>query len=89
LHCWLYDDTKPQVIGNKIYEGTDCLKAALQSGMTSLQVIVGSVKSVGWGSNETLALLYLVPWLITLTYGVKTQDLKHFDSRHRPEHPLM
>jgi len=44
--------------------------------MTSLQVMVASARSVGWGSNETLALLYLVPWPSTLTYGVKTPDSK-------------
>ena len=52
--CLKHDVTKPDVIGNRICEGTDCLKAALSSGMTSLQVLVGC------GSNEALTLLYLV-----------------------------
>ena len=42
--------------------------------MTSLQVIIASTRSVGWGSNETVKLLCLVPWPSTLTYGVKTGD---------------
>jgi len=32
------------------------------SGMTSLWVAVASITSVVWGRNETLTLLYLVPW---------------------------
>jgi len=41
VQCWFqYDATKPQVMENKICECTDCLKAALSSGMTSLQVVV-------------------------------------------------
>jgi len=32
------------VIENSICEGTDCLKAALSSGVTSLQVVVVSAK---------------------------------------------
>jgi len=37
---------KPGVIENRICEGTDCLKAALRSGMAGLQVMVASAKSV-------------------------------------------
>jgi len=69
--------TKPQVIKNKICEGTDPLKAALRSGMTSLQMIVAFARSVGWGSNEAVPLLYLITWPSTPTYRVKTHDSKH------------
>jgi hypothetical protein len=61
---------------NTFCEGTDRLQAALQSGMTSLQVIIASARSVGWGSNETVTLLCLVPWPISPTYRVKTGDSK-------------
>jgi len=43
-----------------ICEGTDCLKVVLSSGMTSLEVMVATARSVGWGSNEAVTLLYLV-----------------------------
>jgi hypothetical protein len=37
VHYWfLYDGNKPQMIENKICEGTDCLNAALSSCVTSL-----------------------------------------------------
>ena len=52
-----YEATKPEVIQNKICEGTDCLNAALNSGMASLQVMVASARSLGWGSSENLTLL--------------------------------
>ena len=52
---------KARVIENRICEGTDCLKAALSSGVTSLQVVVVSARSVSRGSNEAVTLLYLVP----------------------------
>jgi len=67
-----FDATKADVTENRICEGTDCLKAALSSGMTSLQVMVDSAKSVCWGSNEAVTLLYLVPWPSTPAYRVKT-----------------
>jgi len=70
------------VIQNDIFEGTDCLKAALSSDMASLQVMVASARSVGWGSNEKLTLLYIVLWASTPTYRVKTQDLKLYDCHH-------
>jgi hypothetical protein len=60
--CFHYDATKPNVIENKIREGTDCLKAALSSGMTSVQFLVASAKSVSCWSLESEALLYLVLW---------------------------
>ena len=80
LQCWsYYDTTKPGVIENRICEGTDCLKGALSSGVTSLQVVVVSARSVNWGSNEAVTLLCLVPSPSTPTYRVKTQDSKHID----------
>jgi glutamine cyclotransferase len=65
---------------NMFFEGTDCLNSALQSGMASLKVMIASARSFGWGSNETVKLLYLVTWPNTLTYRVKTQDSKRYDS---------
>jgi hypothetical protein len=41
------------------------------------------------GSNKAVTLLYLVTWPSTLTYRVKTQDSKLYDSHHWPESPLM
>ena len=58
-------------------EGTDCLKAALSSGVTSLQVVVVSARSVSRGSNEAVTLLYLVSSPSTPPYRVKSQDLNH------------
>jgi len=46
--------------------------------MTSLQSVFVSATSVGRGSNEAVTLLYLIPWPITPTYGLKTQDSKHY-----------
>jgi hypothetical protein len=46
-------------------------------------------KSVGWGINKAVTLLYVVPWPSSLTYRVKTQDLKGYDSHNRPDSPLM
>jgi hypothetical protein len=57
-----YDDTKPQVIENKICEVTDHLKAALRSGMTSLQVIIASARSVGFGGGA------MIPWHCCIVY---------------------
>jgi hypothetical protein len=59
--CFWNDTSKPKVIEYKISEGTDCPKAALQSGITNIQVMVASERSVGWGSNKAVTLLYLVP----------------------------
>jgi hypothetical protein len=50
--------------------------------MTSLKAIIASSGSFGRGSNEAVTLLYLVTWPNTPTYGVKTQDFKHYDSHH-------
>jgi len=53
MQCWFYYDvTKPGVIDNRIVEGTDCLEAALSSGVTSLQVIFVSARSVSRGSMK-------------------------------------
>jgi len=67
------------VIENRICEGADCLKAALSSGVTSLQVVVVSARSVSRGNNEAVTLLYLVSSPSSPTYSVKTQDSKHID----------
>jgi len=53
VQCWFYyDATNPGVIENRIFEGADCLKAALSSGVTSLQVVVVSARSVSRGSMK-------------------------------------
>jgi hypothetical protein len=61
------------VTENRICEGADCMKGALSSGMTGLQLMVAAARSVSRGSNETVTLLYLVPWASTLTYGENTR----------------
>ena len=67
------------MIENRIFEVTDCLKAALSSGVTSLQVVVVSARIVSRGSNEAVTLLYLVPSPSTAVYREKKQDSKHID----------
>jgi hypothetical protein len=53
VQCWFQcDATKPGVIENRSCEGTDCLKAALSNGVTSLQVMVASARSVSRGSMK-------------------------------------
>ena len=53
VQCWFYyDATNPGVIENRICEGADCLKAALSSGVTSLQVVVVTARSVSRGSMK-------------------------------------
>jgi len=53
LKYWFkYDTTKPGVIENRICKGTNCLKAALSSGVTSLQVMVASARSVSRGAMK-------------------------------------
>jgi hypothetical protein len=37
--------------------------------------MVASARSVGYGSNEEITLLYLVPWPSSAAYRVKTQDI--------------
>jgi hypothetical protein len=80
--CFKYDATKPEVKKNEICEGTNCLKAALSSGLTSLQVMDASARSVSRGSNEVVTLQYLVPWPSTPTYRVKTRVSKCYDYHH-------
>jgi hypothetical protein len=81
LQCSFSNDTsKPEVIAKKICQGTDCLKAAFRSGITSLQVMVASERIVGWGSQEAVTLLYLVPWPSSLTLRVGAHDSKRYDS---------
>ena len=85
VHCWFsYDATEPGVIEKVLIdsEGTDCLKAALSSGVTSLQVVVASARSVSRGSNEAVTLLCLVSSPSTPTYRVKSQHSKHYVSHH-------
>jgi hypothetical protein len=74
-----YDAVNPQVIENEVCEGTDHLKAALPSGVTSLNVMVAPARGLGCGQSEAVILLYVVPWPSTPTYRVKTQDSKHYD----------
>jgi len=77
-HCWLqYNATKCKVIENKICEGTDCLKAAWSSDVTSLEGIVVPARVVDWRSNDTVSLLYVLPLPSTRTCVVKTQHSKH------------
>jgi len=58
-------------------QSADCMKPALQSSISSLQVMVAAARRVGWGINKAVTWLYLVPWSSSLTYRLKTQDLKH------------
>jgi hypothetical protein len=83
VQFWFLNDvSKPEVLENNTGEGTDRLKAAIRSDMTSLQVMVTSARSVEWGSIEAVTLLYLVTWPCFLTYRVKTQDSIRYDSHH-------
>jgi len=84
----LDDAVNPRVIDKNV-EVTDHLKAALRSGMWSLNVIVAYARSMDCGQSEAVTLLYLVPWLSTPTYRVKTQDSKHYESQHWPEFHLL
>jgi len=78
VRCWLqYNATKCKVIENKICEGTNCLKAAWSSGVTSLEGIVAPARIVGWRSNDKASLLYVLPLPSTRTCAVKTQHSKH------------
>jgi len=55
VYCWFYyDATKRGVIENRICEVTECLKAALSNGVTSLQVMVASARSVSCGCDEAV-----------------------------------
>ena len=48
------------------------------SGSTSLWVMVTSARSVGWGRNEELTLLYLVPWPSALMCSMETRGSETF-----------
>jgi len=66
------------VIENKICEATDCLNAALSSGVTSLYVLIASASGVGWGSSEAVTLLYLIPYPSPHMYSMQTQGSQTF-----------
>ena len=46
--------------------------------MTNLQVMVASARSVGWGSNEAVTLLYTVPYPSAHMYSMQTQVSETF-----------
>jgi hypothetical protein len=48
------------------------------SDITSLLVTVAPARSVGWGRNEALTLLYLVPWPIAVICSMQTQYSETF-----------
>jgi hypothetical protein len=48
------------------------------SGMTSLWVTVASARSVAWGRNGALTLLYLVPWASAVMCIMQTQGSEKF-----------
>jgi len=60
------------VIEKKIWEGSDCLKAALSIGVTSQQLIVAHARIVGWGSNGVM-FIHLVPYPSAHMYSMQTQ----------------
>jgi len=66
------------VIENKNCEGTDCLKAAFTSGMTTLGVMVASARSVGWRRKEAVSFLYLVPYPSALMCSMETHGSETF-----------
>jgi hypothetical protein len=68
----------PQVIENKICVGTDHWNAALSSGMTSLQLMVASVRSVACGKSEAVTFLYLIPYPSALMYSMQTEGSETF-----------
>ena len=61
------------MIENRIYEGADCLKSALSSGVTSLQIVVVSAWSVSWGSMKQWPCCILCP----------VQAVWHTEWKHR------
>ena len=66
------------MIEKKNCEGTDCLNAALSSGMTSLYVLIASASGVGWGSNEAVTLLYLIPYPVPICTVCNHKVQQHF-----------
>jgi hypothetical protein len=65
------------MIENKFCVRSDHLNAALRSGMTNLNFMVASARSVDSGQSEAVTLLYLITWKSTQTYRVKTQYSEH------------
>jgi len=70
--CFMYA-TKPEVIENKVFEGTDCLKAALSSGMTSLQVMVACKKC---GLGEQLSTDIAVSWTLVKPSDIQSENIR-------------
>jgi hypothetical protein len=84
--CLKHDAAKPQVIENKICEGTDCLKAALSSGVTNLQVMVACKKC---GLGEQWSSDIVVSRSLTKHPDIQSENYsKHYDSHHWPDSPL-
>jgi len=69
---------KLKVIKSKICEGTDCLNATLSIGMRSLQLMVPSARSVGWGKNGAVTFLYLIPYPRDYMDRMQTQGSEIF-----------
>jgi len=70
------------VIESKICKRTNQLETPLSNGVTSLQAMVASARSVRMGSDEVVTLVYLLPRLSSLTCRVNTQVLKCYDYHH-------
>ena len=60
------------MIENKVCEGTDCLNAALSSGVIRQQLMVAHARIVGWGSNRVM-FIHIVPYPNALMYSMQTQ----------------
>ena len=60
------------MIEKKIWEGSDCLKAALSSCVTSQQLMVAHARIVGWGRNGVM-FIHLVYYPNALMYSMQTQ----------------
>ena len=69
--------TKPEVIENKVCEGTDCLNAALSSGMTSLQVMVACKKC---GLREQLSNDIAVSWTLVKPSDIQSENRPRYSS---------
>ena len=77
----LHNATKPEVIENMICEGTDHLKAALNSGMTSLWVMVAEVWAGGAMKQCHCFILYLgqTLWFTEWKHRIKNiPDSQHW-----------
>jgi hypothetical protein len=75
------------VIENKIFEGTYHLKAVLNSGTTSLQVMVASARGLGWGSNEAVTFLLPITYPNALMYSMQTQYTATFPISTTEQNP--